>query len=1084
MASNLKNFGDFVVLGELGRGATGVVYQAVQVRLNRPVALKVLRTGCRENDPARSRFLREAEATAALHHAHIVPVYQAGEVDGELFLAMKPFSGGSLAERLAEQTYEARAAATLMVDLAGATHYAHSRGVLHRDIKPGNVLLDENGAAHLGDFGIARLLEAAETPTALTAVIGTPAYLAPEVAREGSPSASAASDIYSLGAVLYELLAGHPPHRGEQPLEILRKAASDPITPPSRARNLGTPGAGSPTTARPAPPADLEQICLKCLEREPRHRYASAADLVEDLGRFLRGEPVVARPVSALEKSLRWARRHPARTALATGAISILILAASALTWQWWRAEDLNARFQAAYLSRQRAQIEELLERNDAASAIAQLYLTLRDRPKDHASARRALSVLAARSFPLPLLAPLRHEAPVRQVAFLPGDRELLTVSGRTVQFWDAATGTPRRRVTAAAPLVEAAISDDGAALLTVTDPGSVSVWSAGDGEMRFAMRLDEPLCAAGWRGTSSEVFLLGKTGALRVLDARDGTSRTTICWPGKWVYAACDPGGRRLAALNEAGEVRFWDFTEMRESAGRISPREPVDRFVFSPSGQTLLTFAGSRGLTVAYESATGRPLARQPVIRHPLDLAVYSPEGLRLAGVMEGTTAAFWEILPAQRVSEWLRHQAPITALAFSHDGARLITGSEDGTAVIWTALDGAMRPLLLPAETAVGGLGFSREGHRVFADGPAGTSRNWQIDSGQPVAEERAPTDSAGRTEEAPGRWRIRLEPPNRLSVRSVTGDRLLAERTTASQPGEADRWVAAGDRLALLTGRRSLELFTLPDLEPLPLPPGFVPASLVADMAFSPNGRWLALGMATGEARLWDLAARPPIERLLPLRKPLRRIAFDPTGEILFLARESGSVASFETATLLQAAEPLRSHSELTDLAVSPDGRWLACGHLDRAVRLWRLPETGDGPVPRTLLQLLQAVGGQQHLRGGAVRYIPPDELHEACRQIRESAGNHPEEVFARWFVADRASRTVAPGTRRTTDADLAVAEANGSDLLPVRAVGLHPNSPALLRRCADVAGQGNRLLPAEITWLRHRADTIESAVQGR
>ncbi|MCP5520672.1 MAG: protein kinase [Verrucomicrobiales bacterium] len=1080
MASNLKNFGDFVVLGELGRGATGVVYQAVQVRLNRPVALKVLRATCLDNDAARARFMREAEATAALHHPHIVPVYQAGEVAGELFLTMKPFSGGSLAERLTEQAYTPRAAAALMVDLACATHFAHARGVLHRDIKPGNVLLDENGAGHLGDFGIARMLEVAETPAALTAVIGTPSYLAPEVAREGSRAASTASDIYSLGAVLYELLAGRPPHHGEQPFEILRKAASDPIVPPSAAGCAVPAAAARSPSDLPSIPRDLEQICLKCLEREPRHRYASAADLVEDLGRFLRGDPVHACPVSAFEQLVRWARRHPGRTALIAGAIALLLVAVSTITWQWRRAESLGTRFRAAYLTQLRVQIEQLLDRGDAPSALAQLYLALRDDPNDRANTRRALSVLTTHSFPLPLAPPMTHEGTVHQAAFLPGDREVLTVSGHSVRFRETVTGRVLRRFTTAAPLRDAAVSNDGSMLLTVTEAGEAGIWSAHDGGMRFAALLDEPLCAAGWIGASHEVFLLGRTGRLRVADALDGTVLTNTAWPGEWTYAACEPGGRRLAALDEPGNIRFWDVEKQREADVRITPREPVGRFVFSPSGETLLTLGGSRGFATAYETATGRPLARQPVIRHHLDLAAFSPEGLRLAGVMEGTTAALWEVLPAQRTSEWLRHQQPITALAFSHDGTRLVTGSEDGTAVVWTALDGAMRPLLLPGNAPVESVGFSADSRRVFAGRSAGTSRSWEIDTRQPESKSLTPTEDAQDAEPATGRWRVALEPPNRLIVRSLTGDRVLAARTTSNQPDDPRRSIAAGDRLAVLSDNRALELFALPALEPLPL--SFPPIALVADLAFSRDGRWLALGMGSGEARLWDLRAVPPTERLLPLRKPLRRVAFDPSGEVLFLGRESGSVAAFETATLLPAVEPLRAHSDLADLAVSPDGRWLACGHRDGAIRLWRLPDITEGSAPHALLQLLQAVGGQEHLGDGAVRYIPPDELYEACRQVRESTGSHPEELFARWFVADRSSRSLAPGTRRTPEEDLAVAGANGSDLLPVRALGLHPNAPAVLRRCADVAEQGNRLPPAEIAWIRRRADDLERGLQ--
>lgn len=366
------NFGDYVVLGEIGRGASGVVYQAVQTRLNRPVALKILRAGLAHDEHARHRFMREAEAAASLHHPRIVPVFEAGAVDGELFMSMKAFAGGSLAERLSERSYEPREAALLLVELARATQFAHARGVLHRDIKPGNVLLDEQGAPFLGDFGIAKMLESTEGATALTAIIGTPSYLPPEVAAEGAHAATIASDIYGLGAVLYEMLAGRPPYPGKEPLAILRRIGSEDVIPPRAARLLDEGQRRRPVSETPVP-EDLEVVCLRCLERIPSRRYQTAQDLAEELERFLNGEPIQARPIGPAGRAWRWCRRN--RTLAAAGALILALV--SGFSWHNWRTIRELRRTAPAFAS----EAQSLLDRGEPELALRSLRFARRLQP-------------------------------------------------------------------------------------------------------------------------------------------------------------------------------------------------------------------------------------------------------------------------------------------------------------------------------------------------------------------------------------------------------------------------------------------------------------------------------------------------------------------------------------------------------------------------------------------------------------------------------------------------------------------------------------------------------------------------------
>jgi serine/threonine protein kinase len=286
----------YEILRELGRGGMGVVYQARHQKLNRLVALKMILAGSHAGAADLARFQAEAEAIARLRHPNIVQVYEVGERDGTPFFSLEFCGGGSLERKLAGTPLPAREAATLVEALARAMQAAHEQHVIHRDLKPANVLLDESGTPKITDFGLAKKLdEAGQTQSG--AVLGTPSYMAPEQAGGKSGAVGPVTDVYALGAVLYECLAGRPPFRAATALDTILQVVSDEAVPPSR--------------LQPKVPRDLETICLKCLQKNPRKRYATARALADDLRRFLGGEPITARPVGRFERVLKWARRRP-----------------------------------------------------------------------------------------------------------------------------------------------------------------------------------------------------------------------------------------------------------------------------------------------------------------------------------------------------------------------------------------------------------------------------------------------------------------------------------------------------------------------------------------------------------------------------------------------------------------------------------------------------------------------------------------------------------------------------------------------------------------------------------------------------
>ncbi len=344
----------------------GAVYKAWQVQLKRIVAVKVLRADAYADAGAAARFQAEAEAAARFQHPNIVQVYEVGEHEGMGYLVLEYAAGGSLDRRLAESLQDPRDSARLIETLARAIHFAHQRGIIHRDLKPANVLLSEDGIPKIADFGLAKLLERDDALTRDGEIMGTPSYMAPEQVRGLTSEISPATDVYSLGAILYETLTGRPPFKGTTPLSTLEQVSTvEPLSPGKIQRHL---------------PRDLETICLKCLEKEPGRRYPSALQLAEDLARFLHDQPILARPTPLWDRVAKWARRRPG---LAAAAAALIVLTLLLLGGGIYYNHRLREETLAARIAQRHAAVEARMafdQRNLALKTLDRLIYDVQER--------------------------------------------------------------------------------------------------------------------------------------------------------------------------------------------------------------------------------------------------------------------------------------------------------------------------------------------------------------------------------------------------------------------------------------------------------------------------------------------------------------------------------------------------------------------------------------------------------------------------------------------------------------------------------------------------------------------------------
>jgi len=973
-----SHVGRFEIRLFVGEGAFGRVYEAYDPSLKRIVALKVARAEQLTSDNRIRRFQREAQNAALLLHPHIVALFDSGQDGSQHYIASAFIDGQPLdavLEVLPEgQTLPQRQAVQLVRKLAEALAYAHQQGVIHRDLKPGNVMLRKDGEPLVMDFGLAARSDEVEKLTQDGSIMGTPQYMAPEQWRG---QAEAASDQYSLGCLLFELLTGRLPFVAGSSVHYMHLHCNEPVP--------------SARQVRPDVPRDLDTICRKSLEKEPGQRYQNCQELADDLRRFLDGESVSVRPPGAGERLVKWARRSPAMASL-TGALLLGVLVAGYFAVKPRQAqqqaeEQRDSAALSAYVNRITVAQAEW-EYGSTALAWHHLQLCQKNlRGWEH-------DYLATLFNKVPTFR--GHTDPVTSVAFSPDGKRIISTSLRKVKVWDADKGTETLSINGSPN----AVSPNGKRIASATRINAqavdsrreLKVWDTDTGAEMLTLMLDTKWVTSMWFSHDGKRLISGGIGAVKVWDVDKGTETLTLQGNTKelqrnnlnayltillqhqpfaavasssyfltvptlnlFYSVAFSPDGKRIVSANvlrlQNGRVRrelkVWDAdkgTELRTLKGHNGG---ITNVSFSQDGKRIVGASDDNTVKV-WDADMGTETLTLKGHKAPVLSVGFSPDGKRIVSASADNTVKVWDADKGTETFTLKGHTDSVTSVAFSADGKRIVSGSKDTTVKVWDADTDNQTLLFKEHLSGVTSVSFSPDGQRIASASADRTVKVWDAAKGTEFLTLKGHTAQVNSVSLSPDGQRI-VSAGGGLSTRSNpdevmvwdtdkgTGTLILKGHTgtvsSVSFSPDGQRIIgASGIQVKLWDADKGTETLTLRGH-----------SGIVTRVAFSADGKRIVScagnNFALGEVKVWDADKGTEIRTLKGHTDGVTSVAFSPDGKRIVSSSTDKTVKVWDvdkgTETLT-----LKGHtSRVNSVAFSPDGQRIVSGSDDKMVKLW-------------------------------------------------------------------------------------------------------------------------------------------------